>query len=118
MKIAILTGGGDVSPLNALIFAAQKKAADLKHEFVGFTNGWQGVLEKSALSLENVDDFSDIGGTVLKSSRVNLLAKKNGINAAVDALKNLGIEGLIIVGGDDTLTNAYYITGIPCVLIS
>lgn len=118
MKIAILTGGGDVSPLNALIFAARERAVALKHKFVGFVNGWQGVLEKKLISLDNVDDFSDIGGTSLKSSRVNLLAEKDGINTAVTALKNLGIDGLIIVGGDDTLTNAYYMSEIPCVLIS
>ena len=117
-RIGILTGGGDVPPLNALIFSARNKALSSQHEFIGFKNGWQGVLEKDFIFLKNIQNFSQVGGTLLKSSRINLLREPDGINKANEVLKELNIEGLIIVGGDDTLSNAYYITDIPYVLIS
>jgi len=118
MKIGILTGGGDVPPLNAVIFSARKEVVKLNVELVGFIKGWQGLLEKKTIDLKNVKDFSNIGGTYLKSSRINLLSKKEYVDQINSNLKNLGIEGLIIIGGDDTLSNAYHISDIPCILIS
>ena len=118
MKIGILTGGGDVPPLNAVIFSARKEAIKSNVELVGFIKGWQGLLEKKTIDLKNVKDFSNIGGTYLKSSRINLLSQKGYVDQANSNLKNLGIDGLIIIGGDDTLSNAYYISEVPCVLIS
>ena len=118
MIIGILTGGGDVPPLNTVIFSAKNEASESNVELVGFINGWQGVLEKRSILLNDIKDFSHIGGTVLKSSRVNLLLEKDGVDRANSVLKDLNIEGLIIIGGDDTLSNAYYISEIPCVLIS
>lgn len=118
MKIGILTGGGDVPPLNAVIFSAGNKACESKVELVGFINGWKGVLEKQLILLNDIKDFSHIGGTFLKSSRVNLLFEENGVEIANSVLKELKIDGLIIIGGDDTLSNAYYINDVPCILIS
>lgn len=118
MKIGVLTGGGDVPPLNTVIFSAKNKSVKSNVELVGFINGWQGVLEKRSILLNDIKDFSHIGGTVLKSSRVNLLLEQDGVEKANLVLKDLNIEGLIIIGGDDTLSNAYYISDIPCVLIS
>ena len=118
MRIGILTGGGDVPPLNTTIFSAKNEASASNVELVGFVDGWQGVLEKRSILLNDIKDFSHIGGTVLKSSRINLLFEKDGVDRANLVLKDLKIKGLIIIGGDDTLSNAYYISEIPCVLIS
>ena len=118
MRIGILTGGGDVPPLNTVIFSAKNEASESNIELVGFINGWQGVLEKRTILLNDIRDFSHIGGTFLKSSRINLLLEKDGVDRANLVLKDLNIEGLIIIGGDDTLSNAYYINDVPCVLIS
>jgi len=117
MRIGMLTGGGDVPPLNAVIFSANNKAYESNVELVGFIKGWQGLLEKRSIFLKDLKDYSHIGGTVLKSSRVNLLLEKDDIEKANAVLKELKIDGLIIIGGDDTLSNAYYISEVPCVLI-
>lgn len=118
MRIGILTGGGDVSPLNSVIFSAKYKVSKSDVELVGFLNGWRGVLENKAILLNNLKDFSSIGGTVLKSSRLNLLSEKDSVDRANSILKDSKLSGLIIIGGDDTLSNAYYISEVPCVLIS
>jgi len=118
VKIGILTGGGDVPPLNTVIFSAKNKSLKSNVELVGFINGWQGVLDKRSILLNDIKDFFHIGGTVLKSSRVNLLLEQDGVEKANSVLKEFKIDGLIIIGGDDTLSNTYYISEIPCVLIS
>lgn len=118
MKIGILTGGGDVPPLNSVLFSARKKSVENNVELIGFKNGWLGVLNNDTVLLNNCTDFSCIGGTYLKSSRVNLQSVKNGVEKANSIISRLELDGLIIIGGDDTLSNAYYISKIPCVLIS
>lgn len=118
MKIGILTGGGDVPPLNTVIDTIREQAVETGNELIGFINGWEGLLKKKYISLNKYENFSTIGGTFLKSSRVNLLSEKNGIDIANSVIGELGLEGLVVIGGDDTLSNAYYINNCPCVLIS
>ncbi|MBL7086948.1 MAG: 6-phosphofructokinase [Candidatus Cloacimonetes bacterium] len=118
MKIGILTGGGDVPPLNSVIFSARHKAVQNNVELIGFKNGLDGVLNRDIISLNNIKDYSKIGGTYLKSSRINLLSSEEGVENANYVLSNLGLDGLIIIGGDDTLSNAYFISEVPCILIS
>ena len=118
MKIGILTGGGDVPPLNTVINTIRERAVATGNELIGFVNGWDGVLKKNYISLNKYENFSSIGGTFLKSSRVNLLSAENGVETANKVLAELGIDGLVVIGGDDTLSNAYYIDKCPCVLIS
>ena len=71
-KIAILTGGGDVPPLNALIASAAETARAAGAELIGFIKGWQGVLEEKFVELTEFPLNPEIGGTVLKSSRIGL----------------------------------------------
>lgn len=118
MRIGILTGGGDVPPLNALIASAQEGAAHQGVELIGFIRGWQGVIEKDWVNLGNFSMDSSIGGTILKSSRVNLLQMPDGVQRVRDQLRELQIEGLIVVGGEDTLSNSLYLRDVPQVLIS
>ena len=118
MRIGVLTGGGDVHPLNIVINTLRKRAKETDNELIGFMKGWDGVLNKKYVSLNNYNNFSNIGGTILKSSRVNLLHEEEGISKANKTLNQLKIDGLIIIGGDDTLTNAYYINHCPCILIA
>ena len=117
-RIGILTGGGDVQPLNAVIAAVKKTAANNSIDLVGFLNGWQGVLDKQFVNLHKIKVDSAIGGTILRSSRVNLAKVIGGVSTAVTNLEHLGIDGLIVVGGEDTLSNAFHLPNIPQVLIS
>src|SRR5208337_1207298 len=86
MRIGILTGGGDCPGLNAVIAAVVKKG--IMHygdEFVGFLEGWRGVLENKTmpLTLESVDGIITKGGTILHSSRTNVRKIEGGIQKCV-----------------------------------
>lgn len=117
-RIGILTGGGDVQPLNAVIKSVVESSNKNNFELIGFVHGWQGVLENDFLILNNRLIDQSIGGTILKSSRVNLAKLENGAELVKENLNNHCIDGLIIIGGEDTLSNAFYLKDIPQVLIS
>ncbi len=117
-RIGILTGGGDVQPLNAVIYAAQEACKKAGIELIGFHKGWQGVLESSYLLLSKRKLDPTIGGTILRSSRVNLATIPDGAATALKNLEQLGLSGLIVIGGEDTLSNAFHLKDFPQVLIS
>ena len=117
-RIGILTGGGDVQPLNAVLHSVQKACASSGVELVGFRYGWQGVLESSTVPLSKRKIDPSIGGTLLRSSRVNLAVYPDGARTALRNLERLGVNGLIVVGGEDTLSNAFHLPDFPVVLIS
>ena len=105
MKIGILTGGGDCPGLNAVIRAIVRKGIfHHNDQFVGFLEGWRGVLENNTrpLDLEAVKGILPQGGTILRTSRTNPSKKENGLERCIENLKKNGIEALIALGGDDT----------------
>ncbi|HJT52323.1 MAG TPA: 6-phosphofructokinase, partial [Candidatus Angelobacter sp.] len=105
MKIGILTGGGDCPGLNAVIRAIVRKGIfHYNDQFVGFLEGWRGVLENITrpLDLEAVKGILPQGGTILRTSRTNPAKKENGLESCMETLRNHGIEVLIALGGDDT----------------
>jgi 6-phosphofructokinase len=117
-RIGILTGGGDVPPLNAVIAAAVAETDMLGVELIGFVRGWQGVLDNDWVSLSARMVPSRVGGTVLKSSRTNIGKTAAGPERAIRNLEKLGLSGLIIIGGEDTLSNAFLLGSFPQALIS
>ncbi|MBV9669708.1 MAG: 6-phosphofructokinase, partial [Acidobacteriales bacterium] len=105
MKIGILTGGGDCPGLNAVIRAAVRKGIfHYGDEFVGFLEGWRGVLESNTmpLTLETVAGILPRGGTILRTSRTNPSKREGGLEKCMENLKRLGIDAIICIGGDDT----------------
>lgn len=105
MRVALLTGGGDCPGLNAVIYAAVRKGIQTYgDEFIGFLNGWRGVLDNNfiALTLENTDGIQLKGGTILHSSRTNVKKIPGGIEKVQEVLKLNKIDALIALGGDDT----------------
>src|SRR5947209_7483082 len=105
MKIGILTGGGDCPGLNAVIRAIVRKGIfHYEDEFVGFMEGWRGVMENMTmpLNLNTVAGILPRGGTILRTSRTNPAKKENGLERCLENLKTNGIEALIALGGDDT----------------
>jgi 6-phosphofructokinase 1 len=117
-RIGILTGGGDVPPLNALIAASIEASGDRNVELIGFIKGWEGVVENRYVSLNGVRVDAAIGGTILKSSRIKLDAVDGRARLVEENLGRLGIAGLIVIGGEDTLSNCFSLAGLPQVLIS
>ena len=82
MKVGILTGGGDCPGLNAVIRAVVRKGIfHYNDEFIGFREGWRGVLENQIkrLDLNVVSGILPRGGTILRTSRTNPAKKDGGI---------------------------------------
>ena len=107
MRIGVLTGGGDCPGLNATIRAVVRGGvARGDHTFVGFRNGWAGVLADEAmeLTLASTTGILPRGGTILGTSRTNPYADGVDGTAAVRAtLEQRGVDALIAIGGEDTL---------------
>lgn len=104
-KIGILTGGGDCPGLNPVIRAAVRKALSLGYEVVGIKNGWKGMIENDTmpLNLEAVSGILPKGGTILGTSRTNPYKKESGLQKVKESYKEIGLDALIAVGGEDTL---------------
>jgi 6-phosphofructokinase 1 len=120
MRVALLTGGGDCPGLNAVIYAAVRKGINhYGDEFIGFLNGWRGVLDNQfiPLTLENIDGIQLKGGTILHSSRTNVKKIPGGIEKVQEVLKANKIDALIALGGDDTQSVNLYLNehGVPSV---
>ena len=102
----MLTGGGDCPGLNAVIRAIVRKGAtEHGHEFVGYRNGWAGPLERDSrpLGVPEVRGILPRGGTILGSSRTNPFKEEGGPERISANLAEDGVEGLIAIGGEDTL---------------
>ncbi|MDQ3759447.1 MAG: 6-phosphofructokinase [Actinomycetota bacterium] len=106
MKLGVLTGGGDCPGLNAVIRAIVRKGvAEHGHEFVGYRDGWRGPLEgeSRALEIADVRGILPRGGTILGSSRTNPVREEGGIARVRETLERDDVDGLIAIGGEDTL---------------
>jgi len=107
-----------VPPLNAVIAAAKEAAARDHVELIGFVKGWQGIIDRDFVNLSDIAIDPLIGGTILRSSRVNLQQVPDGAQVVIDNLKYLNVDGLIVIGGDDTLSNSFCLKDFPQALIS
>jgi len=106
MRIGVLTGGGDCPGLNAVIRAIVRKGVErCGFEFVGYRDGWHGPLERDLgpLGVPQVRGILPRGGTILGSSRTNPFKRDGGPEAIVANLAADGVDGLIAIGGEDTL---------------
>jgi 6-phosphofructokinase 1 len=106
MRVGVLTGGGDCPGLNAVIRAVVRKAIDAhKAEVIGFKDGWRGPLEDLAepLTIESTRGILPRGGTILGSSRTNIFKHDNGPEQVIQTLRRHELDGLIAIGGEDTL---------------
>ncbi len=115
--IGILTGGGDCPGLNPVIRAVVRKAFNEGYKVVGIKDGWKGLIENDTLEL-NPDVVCEIlpkGGTILGTSRTNPYKKEGQVEKVKATFKKLGLDALIVTGGEDTLGVANKLTqdGIP-----
>lgn len=108
MRIGILTGGGDAPGLNAAIRAVARRAFQLGHQVSGIRNGWAGAVSGDIAELDHADvrGILHLGGTILGSSRTNPLKEADGVARVTEILRRHGIESLVAIGGDDTLSVA------------
>ena len=105
MRIAVLTGGGDCPGLNSAIRGIVYRAIDFGYDVIGFEEGWKGAIEGKThkLSLTDVEEIVNQGGTILFTSRTNPFTVENGPDRIMENLKKFEIDALIAIGGDDTL---------------
>lgn len=113
MSIGILTSGGDCPGLNAVIRGAVLKGIKVyDKEFVGFKDGWRGVVQGDIMPLErrDIQGIAKQGGTILGTSRTNPFEGDGGAERVRENMERLGIESLIAIGGEGTLAAAKRLT--------
>ncbi len=110
----MLTGGGDCPGLNAAIRAIVRKGIDYYgHAIVGFRDGWRGPLENlhEELTIESTRGILPRGGTILGTSRTNPFKRDEGPERVSETMAALHLDGVIAIGGEDTLGAAARLHG-------
>ncbi|HHZ01419.1 MAG TPA: 6-phosphofructokinase [Tissierellia bacterium] len=120
-KIGVLTSGGDAPGMNAAIRAVVRYGIYHHISIVGIHNGFKGLVEGdyTEMNLSSVADIIHRGGTVLGSARSKEFMEEEGLKKALRNMKYLGIEGLVVIGGDGSFRGSLELekAGIPTVSI-
>ena len=108
MRIAVLTSGGDAPGMNAAIRAVVRCAIARGWEVAGIPNGYSGLLnnEWTPLTTRSVSGIIQQGGTILGSARCVEFHEDSGQHAAVKRMRERGVDGLIVIGGNGSQTGA------------
>ena len=110
MRIGIITSGGDAPGMNAAIRAITRCALDRGVEVVGIHEGWQGVVDGGAkfrtFDWRSTGGILQLGGTILGTARSEAFRTVAGRRQAALNLVLAGIDGLVVIGGDGSLTGA------------
>lgn len=118
-RIAVLTSGGDCSGMNATVRAVVRSAMTSNVEVIGIQKGFQGLIDRlyETLKTRSVSNVLQRGGTFLQSARCKEMRTEAGLKLATANLKGMGAEGLIVIGGDGSLTGGQAIArqGIPVI---
>lgn len=120
-RLAVLTSGGDCSGMNATIRAVVRAGLANGIEVIGIQKGYQGVLDRNyqTLTTKSVSGKLQLGGTFLQSARCQTMFTEPGQRLAAENLLGLGIEGLVVIGGDGSHRGAQALQqrGIPVIAI-
>ncbi len=106
--IGVITSGGDAPGMNAALRAVVRAAIGRGTRVVGFYHGYEGVIndESVPLTSSGVSGIIERGGTMLRTARSRAFMTKEGRERAVESLNRNGCEGLVVIGGDGSLTGA------------
>ena len=117
--IGVLTSGGDAPGMNAAIRAVVRTAINKGMRVLGIRRGYSGLLTGDAfeMNLRSVSDIIQLGGTILYTARCPEFTTEEGQDRAVKMCKELGIDGLVVIGGDGSFRGArdLSVKGIPCI---
>ena len=120
-SIGVLTSGGDAPGMNAAIRAVVRTAKHYKWDVYGIKRGYKGILENDFVSLNSrsVSDILQRGGTFLQSARCPEFATEEGMAKALDNLRDLALDGLVVIGGDGSFRGAMDLVkgGIPTIAL-
>ena len=102
-RIGLLTSGGDAPGMNACIRAVVRTALYYGMEVYGIERGYQGLIDDEMIQMEmrTVSNIVQSGGTKLRTARCLEMLTKAGQRKAVKTLEARGIEGLVVIGGDE-----------------
>ena len=118
-SIAVLTSGGDAPGMNAAVRAVVRTAIFKGMDVYGVQRGYNGLItgEVVKMDLRSVSDIIHRGGTVLYTARSPKFRTPEGVKQAADYCRELGIKGVVVIGGDGSYRGARDLThaGIPCV---
>ena len=119
-RIGVLTSGGDAPGMNAAIRAVVRTAIFNGKEIYGFYQGYEGIVNKNFVPMQShsVSKIISQGGTILKSSRFPEFKDRLVREKAYKNLRELGIDGLVVIGGDGSFRGAdllYKEYGLPIV---
>lgn len=108
MRIGILTSGGDAPGMNACVKSVCDMATNLGYEVIAFRRGYKGIMDMDYLKLdrEYVADIFNLGGSKIMTGRSMAFTERSGVMQAVDNLRSLGIEVLVVIGGNGTYRGA------------
>lgn len=119
-RIGVFTSGGDAPGMNACIRAVVRTALFHGLTVIGIKRGYEGMIDGDFIEMKasSVSDIIQRGGTILKSARSKRFRTEEGRTKAAENLRNWGIEAVVAIGGDGTITGANIFTkehGIPFV---
>ena len=108
LKIGVLTSGGDAPGMNAVIRAVVRTGIYHGMKVYGISRGYEGLLnaEVDELTTLNVRDIIHRGGTILRTARCPSMLKEEGQQRAATVVKVLGLDALVVIGGDGTFQGA------------
>jgi len=120
-RIGVLTSGGDSPGMNTAIRAVVRAALDNDIEVVGIRRGYSGLIEGETVELtaKSVSEVIARGGTFLCTARSTKFKTEEGVLEAVESCKKLGLDGLVVIGGDGSFRGASDLSkqGVPCLCI-
>src|SRR5258706_2777325 len=119
-KIGVLTSGGDAPGMNAAIRAVVRTGIYNGLEVFGIMRGYAGMIENDIVPMHSrsVANIIQRGGTILKTARCKEFFEYDGRKKAYSNLKKLGVNGLVVIGGDGSFRGAHKFStefDIPCI---
>ncbi|MDR2708666.1 MAG: 6-phosphofructokinase [Elusimicrobiota bacterium] len=120
-KLAVITSGGDAPGMNAAVRAIVRRGVGLGYDMIGIRRGFRGLLEDDFVTLttRSVSRIINLGGTILHTGRCPEMKTETGLNRAVRMIKELNVDGIVVIGGDGSLAagNALSKSGVKVINI-
>ncbi len=121
-KIGVLTSGGDAPGMNAAIRAIVRTSLNNNIEIIGFRNGYEGLIDNDFMVFDRrlVGNIIQRGGSILHTSRSSRFLNKEYRLIAEDNLRSLGLDGLVVIGGEGSTKGAIALSKISktkCVVV-
>ena len=118
--VGILTSGGDAPGMNAAIRAVTRSAIYNGLKVKGIYRGYKGLItgEIQEFKTQNVSNIIQLGGTILKTARCQEFKTPEGRQTAYETMKREGIDALVVIGGDGSLSGARLLAqeyDVPCI---